>query len=310
MAAVSGGESSGIALLNPVNGTVDRMVESYSAGSQALGAYDGRYAVWEESHTAGSFDDYVVKEWDAATGSTTVVGGSHTDAHGAPIEGSEELPVIAGHYAAWLEAIKDDGESDLVVLDLRSGKRTVIRRAHANWVALTARTIVWSESLRPNAKTVIRAADLATGKATDPPAALAGVRGAWAFVTDGTAWVWIQGDRPTLYAATSSSAAPVKIGMGLRAQGELPGREQRAPPRPRAGPGEEPRRRNLRRHTRSGPHRRPCVPTLTSSRFLRGSTSAREVTGADTIDVHPLGQIADALLNADPVEVVCWRQPG
>lgn len=213
MAAVSGGESSGIALLNPVNGTVDRMVESYSAGSQALGAYDGRYAVWEESHTAGSFDDYVVKEWDAATGSTTVVGGSHTDAHGAPIEGSEELPVIAGHDAAWLEAIKDDGESDLVVLDLRSGKRTVIRRAHANWIALTARTIVWSESLRPNAKTVIRAADLATGKATDPPAALAGVRGAWAFVTDGTAWVWIQGDRPTLYAATSSSAAPVKIGI-------------------------------------------------------------------------------------------------
>jgi hypothetical protein len=205
--------SSGVGLLDPATGRLERSLETYSSESQALGAYDGSYAVWEESHASGMFSDYVVKEWDARTGAISTVGHAHTDSHGRAIEGTDELPVIAGGHAAWIEAVKDDGDSDLVVLDLATGRRTVIRRAHITWTALTPRSIVWAESLRPGAKTVIRAADVATGRSVAPPAALADARGAWNIVSDGTGWAWIDGNRPTLYAAPTGSSKALDIGV-------------------------------------------------------------------------------------------------
>lgn len=212
MAAVQGGGTSGVALVSTTTGVVQHVIERYSAVSQALGAYNGSYAVWEESNSAGTFDDYVVKEWNARTGAITTVGGAHKDASGAPIVGSDELPVISGDHAAWLEAVKSDGLSDLVVLDLRTGYRQVFREAHASWLNLTPTMLLWSESLRPGAKTIIRAANLASGKIVPTPAALAKARGASDFVTDGTDWAWVQGTRPTLYVADSAQSEPIEIG--------------------------------------------------------------------------------------------------
>lgn len=212
VAAVRNGRSAGVALVDPSTGRVERLLESYGSASQALGAYNGEYAVWEESHVGGSFGDYTVKEWSSRTGAVTRVGHSHEDAHGESIPGSDELPIVAGDYAAWIETVKDDGQSNLVLLDLRSGTRSVIRRGHIGWTALTPTTIVWTESLHPGATTVVRAASVATGKATAPPVGLAHARGAWAIATDGTAWAWTEGVHPSLYAASSDKAEAVDIG--------------------------------------------------------------------------------------------------
>lgn len=212
MAEVHGGSASGLALVNPQTGTVSRMIEPFSEASQAMGAYDGQYAVWKETHIAGDSDHFTVKEWNAATGTIKTVGSAHYGPHHQVVESSIQDPILAGDRAARVESLRNDGYGEIVVLNLRTGRRTIVHRGHPGWLALTKTELVWAESSTPGAETTIRAINLTSDKPSPPPTALAHARGAWGFVTDGTAWAWVaSGDTTAIYGAASATAKPVRI---------------------------------------------------------------------------------------------------
>jgi hypothetical protein len=213
MAEVHDGSVSGVALVRPGNGAIVKMIESFSPVSQATGAYDGEYAVWKESHTTGSTDDFTVKEWAASTGAIRTVGGAHYGSHHQAIQSSVQDPVIAGDHAAWVESLRNDGSGEIVVLDLRTGQRTIVHRGHPGWIALTRTEVIWAESSAPGASTTIRALELSSGRSTAAPKPLAKARGAWGFVTDGSAWAWVGvGADTTVYGAAPGSARAVRVG--------------------------------------------------------------------------------------------------
>lgn len=222
VAAVHDEQHSGIALVSSTTGTVKRMIENYSLVSQATGTWDGRYAVWKESNTANDLDDFTVKEWDSARNVVTVIGGAHRGKGGAAIPSTWEDPALSHGRAAWVEGLDGNGAGEIVVANLRTEQRAVLRRGHPGWIALTPTSLIWAESPSPGAETTVRALDLASGKQTQPPAALAQTKGAWGFVTDGSAWAWVAGTTPTLFGAINANASPVSFGAVPQGGGSPP----------------------------------------------------------------------------------------
>lgn len=107
--------SATLALVDATNGKVQKTVERRdNPGSQATGAYDGSYAVWKETHIAGDIDDFVVKAWNAASGTIRTVGGSRRDSSGNVYPSPWEDPVIAGGRAAWIESTDSRGAGVIV----------------------------------------------------------------------------------------------------------------------------------------------------------------------------------------------------
>jgi hypothetical protein len=107
--------------------------------------------------------------------------------------------VINQRYAAWDEGVTANGISEIVVLNLRTGARTIARQGHPGWIALTSDSLVWAESPHAGAETIVHAVSLATGKQAHPPPALAHLRGAWGFTDDQGPWAWVAGATEAVY---------------------------------------------------------------------------------------------------------------
>lgn len=192
--------SSKVVLLDVATHAVIRAIAALpSSGAQAGGVFNGEYAVWKESDTPGQLDPFVVKVWTAATGKVDVVGGSQRMRGGDLAPSPWQDPVLAGTRAAWVEGTDAQGAGDIVVLDLASRRRTIGRRGHPGWIALTASTLIWAESDRPGAATTIRAQDPSSGAAVAVPEPLASASGAWGFVTDGKYWAWVANDPESMF---------------------------------------------------------------------------------------------------------------
>jgi len=211
MVAVHNGPAGSVALVDPASGALIRTVEPLGATAQATGSYDGEYVVWKESRDPSDVDDFTVREWSAKAGRIRTVGGAHTT-RGRVVASTVQDPVISGDRAAWVEGLRSDGKAEVVVLDLATGQRHIAHVGHPGWIALTPDTVLYAESAKPGAPTVIHAIALKTGRAVAPPSVLGHVRGAWGFVSDGTRWAWVAGDPERMYAASTGSAGPERLG--------------------------------------------------------------------------------------------------
>lgn len=220
-ATVTTAEKAEVALVDSATGQVTRTIETLpSTDAQATGAFDGRYAVWKESLQPANTDQFTVKEWDSTTGAVKTVGGSHTS-HGQTMPSTWEDPVIAGDYAAWVEGLDNNGGAEIVLLDLSTGARSIVRTGHPGWITLTRSLLVWAESSQPGKSTAIHALNLKTRTATSVPTPLRDVQGAWGFATDGTYWVWIAGNRPALYEGREGGPT-IKLGAIPKGGGSPP----------------------------------------------------------------------------------------
>lgn len=204
------GSFAGVSLVNLKTGAVRKVEEFPDAQFQALGGFDGRFAVWKEFHSPSDLDDFSVKLWDESSGRVTTVGGAHRDPSSGKFYPSPWTePTMGGGYAAWVEGTAFDGQGRLVVLNLRTGTERAFSTAHPGGAMVAYRgDLVWAESTKPGALTRVFAKSLASGKSEPPPPTLAGQRGPNSIATDGTALAWVGSDQRSIYYAEDGGERP------------------------------------------------------------------------------------------------------
>jgi hypothetical protein len=119
---------------------------------------------------------------------------------------------VRAGFATWTQGAGPGGIADVHVYDLAKGTDRVVRQGHPEGSFLVAGgLVIWPESLRPGALTVMQAADAATGGPAEVPPALRSLRGVSALVTDGRAVAYPNADFTSLWWSPSLAAAPRRI---------------------------------------------------------------------------------------------------
>lgn len=213
VAQVRSARFSGVALVRVPDGHIQSQIDRFANPrlEQAGGAFDGMFAVWKDYRTPNDLGDFTVKLWSKGSGTVTTVGSAHRDAHGQVFPSPWQDPVVAGGYAAWVEGLDQQGRGQIVLLDLRSHHRYVVSTGHPGWLALTSGLLVWAESPKPGAETVVHAVDPSTRRVAPVPPALASATGAWGFVSDGRGWAWVGDDSKAIYYAADPAQPPVRV---------------------------------------------------------------------------------------------------
>jgi len=70
---------------------------------QISAAFDGRWLVWEESHSLTDFSDWDIRAWDSSGGQVFDIAGAPR-ANGATVPGPFVIPAVSQGKAAWVQA--------------------------------------------------------------------------------------------------------------------------------------------------------------------------------------------------------------
>jgi hypothetical protein len=204
----------GVAALNLASGHL-RRIRAYPnpAADQADGSSGGRWLVWEETHSLRSLDDFTVYGWDSVTGRLRRLGHSLRGPRGPAWPSPWHAPAVSGHYAAWAQGYGPDGEIEVVLADLATGKVSVVRRGHTQPPFFDGDLVVWPESDLPGTQTTLHALSLSTGRPAALPAVLRAVHGTDFVVTDGTRTAYFN---PGLTALYYSPAQDQRAHVALR----------------------------------------------------------------------------------------------
>jgi hypothetical protein len=124
-----------------------------------------------------------------------------------------EPPVALDGYATWEQGSGPNNLGDIHVVDLASGRDRVVRRGHvAASFLVDGPLVVWPESMRPGALTVMNAARAGTGRRVPAPLALRYLRGGLVPVSDGKELAYISGsDWQSLWWSPSLQKAPLRV---------------------------------------------------------------------------------------------------
>jgi hypothetical protein len=111
-------------------GSIERIRQfSDPAEDQARMAFDGRWLVWEESHSLTNFNDWDIRAWDSRTGEVFDIA-TAPRANGTIVPGPFVVPVASRGKAAWIQA-NESGELDAHLYDLASRRDSVISSGSA-----------------------------------------------------------------------------------------------------------------------------------------------------------------------------------
>lgn len=179
---------------------------------QARGRFDGRWLVWAEYHSLYTPGDFTVWSWDSRTGLLRKIGAATRSPGGGFWDSSLQAPVALGGYATWGQGVGPNNLDDIHVVDLARGRDRVVRRGHSEGPFLIAGPlVVWAESMKRGALTVMRAASAVTGRFVATPPALRGLRGGLVPASDGEAVVYITGYWKSLWWAPSLGVKPRRV---------------------------------------------------------------------------------------------------
>jgi hypothetical protein len=182
------------------------------ANDQASGSFDGRWLVWAEYHSLYDTGDFTVWSWDSRTGRLRKIGAATRSPGGDFWTSSLQAPVAFDGYATWEQGVGPNNLGDIHVVDLARGRDRVVRRGHSEGPFLVAGPlVVWAESMKRGALTVMRAASAVTGRFVATPPALRKLRGGLAPATDGEALVYITGYWGSLWWSPSLGAKPRRV---------------------------------------------------------------------------------------------------
>ena len=125
-------------------------------------------------------------------------------------------PAVSGDYAAWAQGYGPDGEVELRLADLATGRVRVVRQGHTQPPFFDRNLLVWPESDRPGTLTTLRAINLGTGRTAALPPVLRAVRGTDVVVTDGTRTAYLGPDLTRLYYSAAQDQ-PARVVLRLPA---------------------------------------------------------------------------------------------
>jgi hypothetical protein len=179
---------------------------------QVSGSFDGRWLVWAEYHSLYDTGDFTVWSWDSRTGRLRKIGAATRSPGGDFWPSSLQAPVALAGYATWEQGSGPNNLGDIHVVNLRTGRDRVVRRGHVGGSFLVnGPLVVWPESMKPGALTVMRTTSARTGRAVATPPALRNLRGGLAPVTDGKALGYITDDWGSLWWSPSLEATPRRV---------------------------------------------------------------------------------------------------
>jgi hypothetical protein len=178
---------------------------------QALGRFDGRWLVWREYHSLYNVNDFSVWAWDSHGGEPKRIGAAGKAPNGSSWPSSFRNPDVRDGIATWEQGSGPGGIGDIHVFDLASGRDRIVRHAHVGGAFFYGGLIVWSESLRPDALTVMRAVDARTRKSRSVPASLRSLRGVSGLFTDGRAIAYPDAHYKSLWWSPKPSVAPRRL---------------------------------------------------------------------------------------------------
>jgi hypothetical protein len=200
---------SGVARIDARTSKVTRIKRFPKLGSdQALDSFDGRWLVWKEYHSLYNGNDFSVWAWDSHGGKPKLIGKAGQAPNGKQWPSSSRNPDVHDGIATWEQGSGATGIGDIHAFDLARGHGRIVRHAHVGGSFFYGGLIVWSESLRPNSLTVMRAVDASTGKTRALPASLRGLRGISGLFTDGRAIAYPNAIFTSLWWSPQASAAP------------------------------------------------------------------------------------------------------
>jgi hypothetical protein len=188
---------SGIVKVDAVTSRYERIRrDRYGPGSS-----DGRWFVW-----ADQIDGY---------GTTRAIWAWNSRSHRLRrISGSMRSGDGKWWVATWSQSAHDGRQSEVHVVDLRTGRNRVIYRGSASQpFLLSGHMVMWTEDVRaPGSKDpifVLRAADAITGRRVPLPKTLRNLpsRGAATLVSDGEGFVYSAGPRESLWWSPSLEIA-------------------------------------------------------------------------------------------------------
>jgi len=185
---------------------------------QASGDFDGRWLVWAEYHSLyDNLSDFTVWSWDSLTGRIRQIGRANRSSSGEFWPSSWNAPVAHQGYAAWQEGACPDELREIHVVDLANGHDRIIRRGHPSGPFLIdGPRVIWPESMKRGALTVMRAADARTGRLVATTPALRKLRGAIWPASNGKSLLYATDDQTSLWWSPSFSATPRRVYKGRK----------------------------------------------------------------------------------------------
>jgi hypothetical protein len=179
---------------------------------QAMGGFDGRWFVWTEYHSLENPDDFTVWSWDSRTGRSKQIGAAQRSKNRRFLPSAWQAAVALDGFATWEQGSGPNNVGDIHVANLRTGHERVVHRGHVGGSFLVSGPlVVWPESIKPGALTIMRAAEASTGRAVAVPPALRGLRGGLVPVTDGRAIAFATNEWRSLWWSPSLEVAPRRV---------------------------------------------------------------------------------------------------
>jgi hypothetical protein len=190
------------------------------ANDQASGDFDGRWLVWDEYHSLYNTDDYTVWSWDSRTGLLRKIGAASRSPSGEFYPNSLRAPVALDGYATW-EQGGPNNLGEIHVVKLKTGRDRIVYRGHVDAPFLIkGHRVVWPESMKPGALTILRTAKVKTGRIVITPKALKKVRGGIWPSSDGDSLMYVTNKQRALWWSPSLDVLP-KLVFTARTQGAI-----------------------------------------------------------------------------------------
>jgi hypothetical protein len=179
---------------------------------QASGDFDGRWLVWAEYHSLYDPDDFTVWSWDSRTGRLRELGAATRSPSGNFWPSALQAPIVHDGYATWEQGSGPNGLGDVHVVKLATGRDRIVRRGHTGGPFLVnGPRVIWPESMKAGALTIMRTVDARTGLMVATPPALRNLRGGIWPASNGKSLMYATDIQKSLWWSPSLEVRPRRI---------------------------------------------------------------------------------------------------
>jgi hypothetical protein len=216
-AEVHSAEFSGVARIEARTGALTR-IKAFSDPkfTDAWGAFDGRWLVWNEYHGFDNFDDFKTWAWDTQTRALSQLGAATRGPDGQFWESPWRGADVRGGIATWVQGVGPDQLGEVHAFDLRTGRDLVVRHGHPGGAfMLDQHIVIWAEASARGVPTKMHAASAVTGRPLPVPRALRTLRNVTGLYTDGRRIAYPNAPYRSLWWSPSLRKRPHKV-VGTR----------------------------------------------------------------------------------------------
>lgn len=180
--------------------------------TQAWGAFDGRWLVWNEYRGYDNFNNFTTWAWDTRTHNLTELGAATQGPDGQYWESPWRGADVRDGIATWVQGVGRDQLGEVHAYSLRDGHDLVVRHGHPGGAfLLDHHIVVWAEASAPGLPTTMHAASAVTGRPLPVPRALRTLRNVTGLYTDGHRIAYPNAPYRSLWWSPSLGKKPYKV---------------------------------------------------------------------------------------------------